>query len=104
MKRIRYEIPNATAFFQSSVVGGVTLTPGGRVWPTEYPSPNSCERPLWTPTNRATRWMPSEAPYQAVVAIGRRERRQERERLPAQIAEAPADPNPVMICVVGLLL
>jgi len=36
------------------------------------------------------------------VAIRRRERRQESERLPAQIAEAAANLNPVMIFVVGL--
>jgi len=39
---------------------------------------------------------------QAVVAIRRRERRQEGERLAAQIAHAPANRNPVMIFVVGL--
>jgi hypothetical protein len=39
---------------------------------------------------------------QAVVAIGRRERRQEGERLLTPIAIAAADRNPVMIFVVGL--
>jgi hypothetical protein len=39
---------------------------------------------------------------QAVVAIRRRERRQEGERLLTSIAKAAADRNPVMIFVVGL--
>jgi hypothetical protein len=39
---------------------------------------------------------------QAVVAIRRRERRQEGERLLTPIAKATADGNPVMIFVVGL--
>jgi hypothetical protein len=39
---------------------------------------------------------------QAVVAIRRRERRQERERLPTQIAETSANRNPIVIIVVRL--
>jgi len=39
---------------------------------------------------------------ETVVAIRRRERRQEGQGLPAQIAKAPADLNPVVIFVVGL--
>ena len=39
---------------------------------------------------------------QAVVAIGQREKRQKGERLPAQIAEAAPNRNPVMIFVVSL--
>jgi hypothetical protein len=39
---------------------------------------------------------------EAVVAVGRRERRQESERLPTQIAEPTPDLNPVMIFVMGL--
>jgi len=40
---------------------------------------------------------------QAVMAIRERKRRQESERLAAQIAESPAYPNPVVIFVVSLL-
>jgi len=39
---------------------------------------------------------------QAVVAIGQREKRQKGERLPAQIAEAAPNRNPVMIFVISL--
>lgn len=39
---------------------------------------------------------------QAVVAIGQREGRQKSERLPAQIAEAAPNRNPVMVFVVSL--
>jgi hypothetical protein len=36
------------------------------------------------------------------VSIREGERRQERERLPAQIAEASADPDPIMMFVMSL--
>jgi hypothetical protein len=39
---------------------------------------------------------------QAVVAVGRRERRQESERLPAPIAETSTDRNPIVLLVVRL--
>ena len=39
---------------------------------------------------------------QAVVAIRRRERRQEGERLPTQIAQASANLNPIVVMVVRL--
>ena len=39
---------------------------------------------------------------QAVVAVGRRERRQEGECLPAPVAQAAANPDPVMVLIVRL--
>jgi hypothetical protein len=36
------------------------------------------------------------------MAVGRRKGRQEGERLPAQIADASADPDPIMMLVMGL--
>lgn len=39
---------------------------------------------------------------QAVVAVGRREQRQESERHPTQLAKAAANPNPIMIFVMRL--
>ena len=39
---------------------------------------------------------------EAVVAVGRRERRQEGERLSAQIAETASNANPVMVFVMSL--
>jgi len=39
---------------------------------------------------------------EAVVAVGKREGREESERLPAQIAEAAPNRNPVMIFVMSL--
>ena len=43
------------------------------------------------------------AGYQAVVAVRERQRRQEGERLPAQIAGASADPDPIMLFIMRLL-
>ena len=40
---------------------------------------------------------------EAVMAVGRREGRQERERLVAPVAQAAADPDPVVVFVMRLL-
>ena len=39
---------------------------------------------------------------QAVMAVGRRERRQEGKRLPAPVAEAAANPDPIMVFIMSL--
>ena len=39
---------------------------------------------------------------QAVMAVGRRERRQESERLAAPVAETTANPDPIMVFVMSL--
>ena len=36
------------------------------------------------------------------MAVGRRERRQEGERLAAQVAEAAANPDPIMVFIMSL--
>jgi len=39
---------------------------------------------------------------EAVMAVGRREWRQERERLAAAVAEAPANPDPIVVFIMRL--